>query len=633
MAALPSQGLRDSARGAAIPFTREQKCSDGSPQPLLVLDNSSILVRSSCRCTDEPDRIKIVPSGPNRRLRGVRFDRIEITNFRSFGADKTVVTFPDDENLLALIGANNAGKSNLLDALRLVLGGARRFAPDPADFHQLELAQELRIDLYLREPLKRENVFRKTDEVFGFFFRVWRADRGGARGRLKTEHYCYGADGKTYVPPAAVGRRGSSGPDPDAEPVRYLPASASRIVPQLGRVHHLSPNMYRAFETTGYGVLAQLLDLYRDDFRSTENTYKLPGPKGEIVTRADAYDRFAERLGDILRTDKLADIETSLSENLQLVLGPGAASAEVSIAMPTAEELLAEILSLRVQDDAASPVLSVDRLGAGYRSLLRLAILRTYAELAEDTRPSVFLIEEPEAYLNPHLRRFFGATLRLLAGRGNDVVLTTHDAAFVSLPEYRTVLRMAKTDGHSVAYRCTDPLDFSYERLAQKLRRGGNAEVLFAAKAILCEGSDDVAAVRALLEQMKIEPDSLNISVVDCGGRDTLPDYVRLLDSLSIELLVITDGDKAKAAEDGSTKKKVEAVEKAAKGRLFRFAEDIEDALGCEKQRDNVAQLVSLIEALSLADFADGHEMKQLVAVLDRFCVPRPAAAPAPPAE
>jgi putative ATP-dependent endonuclease of the OLD family len=138
----------------------------------------------------------------------MRFDRMELTNFRSFSAKKTVVEFPGDENLLALVGANNAGKSNLLDAMRLVLGGARRFSPDPADFYQLDLSQELRIDLYLREPLKQENVYRKTDEVHGFFFRVWRAERGGERGQLKTEHYCLGADGKTYVPPAAVGRRG-----------------------------------------------------------------------------------------------------------------------------------------------------------------------------------------------------------------------------------------------------------------------------------------------------------------------------------------------------------------------------------------------------------------------------------------
>lgn len=546
----------------------------------------------------------------------MRFDRIEIHNFRSFPAG-TTIRFPEEENIVVCVGANNAGKSNLLDALRLVLGGARRFSPDPADFHKLDLGQEIRIDLHLREPLKRENAYHRTDTIHGFFMRVWRADRGGDRGLLKTEHYCIGADGKTYVPPAAVGKR-SGPPDPEAEPIRWLPAPATRILPQLGRVHYLSPSLYRAFDTSGFGVLAQLLDLYRDDFRSDENKYELPG--GEIVTRAEAYDRFTVRLGDILRTERLAAIERSLSTNLQTVLGPTAAGAAVSIALPSAEELLAEVLGLIVQDDVSSPTLAVDRLGSGYRSLLRLAILRTYAEIAQEARPAVFLIEEPEVFLNPHLRRFFSSTLRTLAARGNDIVITTHDAAFVSLPEYRTVLRIAKTEGRSEPFRCVEPLDFSYERLAQKLRRGGNSEVLFAAAAILCEGQDDVAATRALLEALGIDADSLNVSVVDCGGRDTLPDYVRLLDALNIDVLVITDGDASKIKDNDDTKRKVEAVEAAAKDQMFRFAEDIEAALKTEKTRDNAAHLVGLIEALDVPQLPSEHEIAQLADRLLEFC-------------
>ena len=76
----------------------------------------------------------------------------------------------------------------------------------------------------------------------------------------------------------------------------------------MGRVHYLTPNLYRAFSTSGYGVLAQLLDLYRDDFRSAANTYKLSD--GTTVARETAYERFAGRMEDILRTPKLASIES-----------------------------------------------------------------------------------------------------------------------------------------------------------------------------------------------------------------------------------------------------------------------------------------------------------------------------------
>jgi predicted ATP-dependent endonuclease of OLD family len=268
--------------------------------------------------------------------------------------------------------------------------------------------------------------------------------------------------------------------------------------------------------------------------------------------------------------------------------------------MPTAEELLADVLRLRVQDDVYSPSLPIDRLGFGYQSLLRMAILRTYAELAPEGRPSVFLVEEPEAYLNPHLRRFFCSTLRKLAAAGNEIFLTTHDPAFVSLVDYPTVMRITKTEGSSAAHRCTERLDFSYERVAQKLRRGGNAEVLFAQFAILCEGQDDVAFTRVLLERLGCDPDSRSISIVDCGGRENLPDYIQLLDELDIGILVITDGDKTTAESNEKTAEHVGKVADAAGDRAFRFAEDIETALGTEKRKPNTIHLVEIAESLDL---------------------------------
>lgn len=43
----------------------------------------------------------------------MRFERIEIRNLRSFGSEKTVIEAGADRNLVAVVGANNAGKSDL----------------------------------------------------------------------------------------------------------------------------------------------------------------------------------------------------------------------------------------------------------------------------------------------------------------------------------------------------------------------------------------------------------------------------------------------------------------------------------------------------------------------------------------
>lgn len=540
----------------------------------------------------------------------MRFSHIELTNFRSFGPGTTRIELPEDENLLATVGANNAGKSNLQDAFRLALGQLRNYDPQPADFHNRDVTQELRITLHLREHLLRETIFRGEGRVSAFFFRSWQATRNPDRGQLKTENYCLDAKGETYVPPAAIPKRNKQ-VSAEAEPVTARPLTARQAAAQLGPVHYLDPDLYRAFNTTGSGALARLLDIYREDFRSESNTYVIQ-TSGETVPRIEAFERLAKVMAEILESDKLQDIEAAISRNLGRLLRPGATGAEVSIALPPVDELLRTALRLQVQDEEASPTLPVERLGTGYRSLLRVAIVQSYAELTEDDRKAVFLIEEPEVYLNPHLRRYFRAALGELAEAGHDVVLTTHDPAFASLAEYRTVLRLAKDGPTTKAYRCTESLDFSYEALARKLRRDGNAEVLFATKAVLCEGQDDVAVVRVFLERDEFDPDSRSVSIVDCGGQQNLPDYIRLLDALDIGVLVVMDGDASKALNDAGKARQVQTIRDLANERLFAFAEDLEAGFGTEKQRDNTAHMIEVAEGVDL-DQLDEQDERRLM--------------------
>jgi putative ATP-dependent endonuclease of OLD family len=137
----------------------------------------------------------------------MRFDRIEITNFRSFGPETTTIPFPPDENLVTIVGANNAGKSNLIEALRLVLGEIRRPDLTEADFHGLDYSRELRIDLVLREPLRREAIVRsKVEEIQGFRFRGHQLERGQSIGELKVDHQCLTPSLEVFRPIPFVGR-------------------------------------------------------------------------------------------------------------------------------------------------------------------------------------------------------------------------------------------------------------------------------------------------------------------------------------------------------------------------------------------------------------------------------------------
>lgn len=146
-----------------------------------------------------------------------------------------------------------------------------------------------------------------------------------------------------------------------------------------------------------------------------------------------------------------------------------------------------------------------------------------------------------------------------------------------------------------------------------KARRGGNAEGLFADRVILCEGQDDVAAVRILFDKARIDPEASSVSVLDCGGRDNLPDYITMLDALQIVLYVVSDGDASKAIETPEVAKRVQAVEEAAGGdRLFLFDEDIEHALGTTKQRPNLPHIAALVRQMNVDELPAEHEIRQL---------------------
>lgn len=63
---------------------------------------------------------------------------IRIENFRLFGAGDQAFVLPLTPGLTALVGQNDAGKTAVIDALRLVLGTRDQEVPrvDPMDFHQ-----------------------------------------------------------------------------------------------------------------------------------------------------------------------------------------------------------------------------------------------------------------------------------------------------------------------------------------------------------------------------------------------------------------------------------------------------------------------------------------------------------------
>jgi len=165
-----------------------------------------------------------------------------IKNFRSIGPGGVTVTFSQERNLVALIGANVSGKSNVLQALAIVLGvfPFNRFDAEETDFHAKDTSQNLLIELNLTPPITDRDVYQKEFAIHGFRFRAWRRIRGDGKGVLAQEHYCFGKDGKTIVRPARI-YKAKKGPEDEGIENIQRPLQVQDVAWKLGSVDRMKP--------------------------------------------------------------------------------------------------------------------------------------------------------------------------------------------------------------------------------------------------------------------------------------------------------------------------------------------------------------------------------------------------------
>jgi predicted ATP-dependent endonuclease of OLD family len=476
----------------------------------------------------------------------MKFSKLFIRNFRSVGPEGLEINFAAEQRVAVLVGANSSGKTNILTALGIVLDcyPFSRFLPEETDFHAADTAEELLIELYLSPPLVDHDVYRKEYTVAGFRYRATRYLRGDQKGSLHIEHYCFDQDGKILVKPARMFRR--KGQPDDGVDNTPKPVQVSDHAWKIGDEFYLDPQTLEYFfdKTSGRSPLGRLFEIYRDDFEAEHNQFLYDSNK--TMPSREAFQRFSKRIAEILRTQKLQDIEAGLSSRMAQYLGlPFGNPLKVEFSMPTHRELFEKWVTLRIGERTGATPLPIDRLGSGYRALLRLAVLQTLLDMRPEGPKCILLIEEPEVYLHVHLRRYFFKVLLDLADAGHQVIYTTHSPEFADLGRPHEIIRVhklafASTQARQVA--TATKLDFEHVR--QKVGRMGNEEIFFANYAILTEGQDDQGVVQELLTRAGIDVNVHSISVVNCDGAGQIKDYVRLCAELGIDFYAIHDRDR-----------------------------------------------------------------------------------------
>jgi len=487
---------------------------------------------------------------------------------------------------------------------------------DERDFHgKAAEDQELLIELYLDTPITTRDVYQTAYEIHGFRYRAWRQTRGDGKGVLKHEHYCFDSAGKTIVKPARIYKKPDGADDVDNT---RLPVLAQDHLWNLGKFFYIDAPALEYFfrRTSGWSPLGRLFEIYREDFPASHNRYKVE--EGKEMPSREALEKFSRRLSEILRTDVLLKIETELSERVKAYSGSKSDAAfRVEFALPTHREIFEEWVALQISQDAGLPPLPADRLGSGYQSLLRLAVIETLLAL-QDKTPCYLLIEEPEIYLHVHLRRYFAGVLSRIAAEGNTVVYTTHSPEFIDLSSPHDIVRLSRNRvGATEVRQVPEDAVFNFAKAKGKLARLGNDDLLFSRYALLAEGQDDQGVISELLDARAFDKNVHSLSIINCDGKANIADYVRLCWHFGIDFYVIHDEDDP--LRDEKLNRRIGEIVREAKPAipsLWSFKPDLESTMG-EKKHCGLDRLLELLRGKAYEQIARNYP--ELTQPLDQF--------------
>lgn len=447
-----------------------------------------------------------------------RVRKIRIRNFRSIG-EPIELAMPE-HGPLVLLGANNAGKSNIVRAVDLLLGEGwpGGFEPDDHDhFGRSREAVPIEITVNVSDV-----VVSVRDGWFEVDAMRWRFDPDEER-----------RSAFDIIAPDGYERYGSN------------QARDQCFCMVIGADRRLQ---YQLSYASKWTLLSRLMRRFHD----------------RLVEDDDRTARLRALFDGVVATFLEVDAFSDFSKNLRQHAADFGANLEYALEIDfSAYDPSNFFHSLRVRPRAGADVRTFDELGTGQEQILALAFAYAYATAfgssSSDTGLMI-VIEEPEAHLHPLAQKWLGRKIHELSGLGVQVILTTHSAAFIDLDALEGLVLVRKggeIDSTSVVQHTKSSLaDFCATNGASDKAKAATIAPFYAASAtdeivnglfaracLLVEGPTEALAVPELLCRGGLDVLGEGIAVVSVGGIGNLSRWWRFFRAYGIPAFVLVDRD------------------------------------------------------------------------------------------
>lgn len=534
---------------------------------------------------------------------------LKIKNFRS--AHDLAIEIDD---LHALVGANNAGKSTILKALDLLFNPSTRKV-DEETFWNKKLGNEIRIEAIFKELNEHElnelSPYLKDDRSFHIArtatFIPHESSVKFEDGKVKTsQQYCKPIPKYDWLVESKINGKAKNEWWRNKDDLVVNSNSFVDYVggskPNVGEwktfakdftEEFLGPEDYEEVwidNPKGYaGVLKGSLPNYifipavkevTDEAKAT-NTSPFGKLLSQLIENISAthktelndflynIDIRLNRNGGDQRIDSIKKTESRLNDVLNTYMP---VELEIEFQAPTIETLLST--PRLFADDGFRN--AVENKGHGLQRAIIFSILQSYSELiatqdSEFRKTTILGIEEPEIYMHPQAQRNIRRVFRTITKDKDQIFFTTHSPNLIDVTYFDEIIRVeASQENGSVKSQVwqlpvkslIDDLVNRYPGLEGKVSEDSirdryshayhpaRSEGFFANKVILVEGATEQYALPVYAEALDINLERSNISIVDCGGKGQIDRLYRIFNELGISCYVVFDYDSSSSNKE-----------------------------------------------------------------------------------
>ncbi|NPC69520.1 AAA family ATPase [Corallococcus exiguus] len=541
----------------------------------------------------------------------MRLDRVVIRNYKSIKSielriPKKEARRQGSADFLSIVGENNAGKSSIMEAIRLACTAGMKANDEQFPQHD-EARGPIEVELEFNQLTDKD---RELAALAGHTYveggqeryrlkRTWEAPEVASKnsaftpGRLP-EHHLTG-----WVPAKKTLKSLKS---LEQEDERWTPIlerlakdgvskpTKNQLIEVARELHSPLLEIHQPSEWTPYpsgstpALEAALPNvIYVPALRETNKETDVEAKTSSIRRivnslfeqhlsnhdRVVQFKKAAAELQDLFATEGkhriVASMEEKLTEKFKELIN---ISAELTFHAPDVTADLASSTQFRVLDAGLST--RPDHQGHGAQRSIVLALLQLYVEqsrqsLAREHHHLLFLIEEPEIYLHPGMcRRMRDTLLKIASGGIGQIICTTHSPVFLDLADrHDGIVILRKKEGHPVATQRIQDVFAQSEEDRARLRMLLNFdpavnEAFFSEKVCLVEGDCEIAAVEAVARKLRDTgeldwPRYLQArratTFINCRGKWTIPAFQKVLNAFRISYRVVYDRDQGSNAD------------------------------------------------------------------------------------